>query len=61
MDEPYYISYGDMMFHGVTVNGNPIWTLDLEDAMWLSADEANRWVRALQILSMISGLEVKRV
>jgi hypothetical protein len=61
MEDAYYIAYGDMYLHGFSLNGNPVWTLDLVDALWMTEDMSRRWIRSLQILFDLSGLEVQKV
>jgi len=61
MNEPYIIRRGELFLHGFSQSGNPVWTLDLEDAIWLSDEMARRWVKSLQSLFDLSGLEIERV
>ena len=61
MNEPYFIRRGDIYLHGFSQSGNPVWTLDLEDCLWLEEEMARRWVKSLQFLFDLSGLEIERV
>ena len=61
MNDLYIIRRGDLYLHGFSPSGNPVWTLDLEDTMWFSDEAARKWIRSLQLLFDLSGLEIERV
>lgn len=58
MHEPYFIIRGDMYLHGFSPAGNPIWTMQLDEALWLEEELARKWIRCLHLLFDISNVEI---
>ncbi len=61
MTEPYYISYQGFYLQGFSGHASPLWSTDLAEALWFEEELARRWIRCLQILFDLSGLELNLV
>ena len=60
MEELYLIRWGNLYLQGFCLNGSSRWVIDLDQAVWISLDRANKLVNTIAILEDIS-VEVELV
>jgi hypothetical protein len=59
--DAYVIKLGDMYLHSSTEYLSPLWTLDVEQALWMTEDKAKSVVQALTILEDLTTLTIEQL
>ena len=59
MPELFIVRWNNLYFHSFSLELSPLWIVTPEEAKPFQEEEARRWIKALETVFELSGLEME--